>query len=66
MNSERAWAFRWQHGPSPGLTFYKGREIAYGPDEETARRRALRAVCQRAGFSPGCITIKLDMEAPHD
>ena len=56
---ERAFRFRWRHGPAPGLTFYSGRETAYGPNEETAKRRALRAVCQRGLFSPGCITMEL-------
>jgi hypothetical protein len=56
---EQAYTFRWRHGPAPGLTFYSGRETAHGPDEETARQRALRTVCRRGCFSPGCITIEL-------
>lgn len=56
---ERAYVFAWQHGPAPGLTFYKGRETAYGPDADTAMRRAKRIVCQRGCFDPGCITLKL-------
>lgn len=58
-DTENAYTFHWQHGPAPGLTFYSGRETAYGPDEETAMARAKRAVCQRGCFSPNCITIRL-------
>lgn len=57
MSDQQAYTFIWRHGPAPGLTYYSGRETAYGETEEEAERRALRSVCQRGAFSPGCITI---------
>lgn len=55
----QAFRFRWRHGPPPGLTFYSGYEVAYGPDEETARERAMREVCWRGCFQRDCITMEL-------
>jgi hypothetical protein len=59
MSEQQAYTFKWKHGPAPGLTFYSGHETAHGEDAEQAERRALRMVCQRGGFSPGCITMQL-------
>lgn len=57
--NQKAYTFKWKHGPAPGLTFYSGHETAYGEDEEQAMRRARDAVCRRGCFSPGCITMQL-------
>jgi hypothetical protein len=62
-NQEQQFTFKWRHGPAPGLTFYSGTETAYGPDLETAERRARRVVAQRGCFSPGCLTFDLTSPA---
>jgi hypothetical protein len=51
--------------PAPGLTYYSGTETAYGESLEEAERRALRAVCRRGCFSPGCITMQLIRDREH-
>jgi hypothetical protein len=56
--SGKKYVFHWQHGPAPGLTFYSGKEVAYGPDVPTAMARAKRMICQRGCFQPENITIK--------
>jgi hypothetical protein len=58
--NQRLYRFKWRHGPSPGLTYYEGTEAAWGPDQDTARERALREICRRGCFSRGCIKMELD------